>query len=365
MEFSQDGGKIAISHGEHGKVLDWISGKEISRLQQCGNLGVADFSSDGKIVSYFSESKDDNRDACIWSAEDGRVVGHLKLPADAGTERCVPFFSPDNRKIVAEYPDGILIWDLSDLAHVGRVKISRNRDPWMRTFLSWHPVTHEMICANADGKLLKVDLQKETAVPLLTKPESPTKGAQWSPDGRYLVAIGRNEGSVLVWDVQAKSVVAKLPVRDVLYACFSPNSDRVATMAKGVGPWGRRTQIWDASSGKMICELPTTAIVTFSPDWSYYVEAGEKGVRIAKFDGTESCEYSGMFDGHGSICRFSPDNRYLARVNASGLVDVMQHNEPIRSWIQVPAFYQFWMIVLALAGLMWIVRARNSTERQS
>ena len=72
----------------------------------------------------------------------------------------------------------------------------------------------------------------------------------------------------------------------------------------------------------MIQELPTTAIVTFSPDWSFWVDAGPEGVRIARFDGSELCEFPEWFDGHGSICAFSQDSRYLAYVNGSGLVVV-------------------------------------------
>lgn len=369
-EFSPDGTTIAISHGERGKVLAWVSGKEIARLQSCGNVRVADFSSGGKIVSYFSDGKEDGRNACIWSAADGRIVGHFKLPGDAGAERCFPFFSPDNKWIVAEYPDGIITWDLSNLTHTSRIKITRNRDPWLRAFLSWHPSSHEMTCADADGTLFKVNLQKETVAPLLNKQHSPVKAAQWSPNGKRLIVIDRNDARALILDVPVGSIHATLPTENVVYACFSPTGDRVMTVAKRKDVshpkptplvWDRRTQIWDASSGNLICELPTTAIVTFSPDWSYYVEAGPEGVRIANFDNSESCTYSGMFDGHGSICRFSSDNRYLARVNGSGLVDVMEHNASIRSWIQVLLLYQFWMVVAAIAAL-WFVWGRKSSQ---
>ncbi len=373
-EFSPDGTRIAISHAEHAKVLDWVHGNEVSRLEQCGGRGVAAFSSDGKIASYFSGGKEGDRDACVWNAADGRVVARLKLPEDATDERCFPFFSPDNKKVVAEYRDGVITWDLSDLACIRRIKITRNQEPWLHTFLSWHPITHEMTCADADGNLLKVDLQKETTAPLLRKQRTPVKAAQWSPDGRRLVTIDREGAGVVVWDVQSEAVLSELPAKDVVYACFSPDGDKVAAMSKRtdvVHPeptprvWDRRTEIWDAVSGKMIRELSSTGIVTFSPDWSYYVDGGPEGVRIAKFDDSESCVYSGMFDGHGSICRFSADNRYLARVNASGSVDVMRHDGPIRSWTEVPTLYQFWIIVVAMAGLMWTVSGRRSRTRQS
>jgi WD40 repeat protein len=362
-EFSPDGTRIAIAHAESSKVLDWIHGNEITRLEQYGGRGISDFSSDGKIVSRFPDGKAVDREAYIWNASDGRVLGRVRLPKPVEAERCYPFFSPDNKKIVAACADGLVTWDSSDLNDIGRIKITQNQDAWFSTFMSWHPVTHEMTGVDADGKLLKIDLQKQTVEPLLAKQERAVKAAKWSPDGTRLVTIDREDGVVLVWDVPAGNVAAKLPEKDVVYSCFSPDGERIVTKAKRSDVvhtekgtpfvWDRRTRIWDAKSGKMIQELPTTAIVTLSPDWSFWVDAGPEGVRIARFDGSEACTYSGMFDGHGSMCVFSQDNRHLARVNASGLVDVLRHNDPIRSWTEWLTLYEFWMTVLAVAGLAW------------
>ena len=364
-KFSPDGTLIAIAHGGESKVLDWATGNEISHLEQYNGRGISDFSSDGRIVGRFPNGKATDREAFIWNASNGRLIGRFKLPKQIKAERCWPFFSPDNKKIVAVCEDGLITWDSSDLNQIGRIKISQNKDPWLGTFMSWHPTTHEMIAVDADGKLLKVDLQKETAVPLLTKQERAVKAAQWSPDGTRLVTTDREGGDVSVWDVQARVVVAKLPGKDAVYACFSPDGERIVTTAmrsdvvhaeRGTPRvWDRRTCAWDAKSGKIIQELPTTGGVAFSPDWSFWAAGGPEGVRIARFDGSELCVFSNMFDGHGSTRVFSKDNRCLAYVNASGLVIVMQHNDPI-SWFECFALYQVWMIVLAVAGFVWCVR---------
>ncbi len=366
-EFSPDGVLIAIAHGGESKVLDWATGKEISHLEQYGGRGISAFSSDGRIVSRFPNGTADDREAFMWNASDGRLIGRLKLPKQIKAEHCWPFFSPDNKKIVAVCEDGLITWDASDLNQIGRIKISQNKDPWLGTFMSWHPVTHEMTAVDADGKLLKVDLQKEMAVPLLAKQERAVKAAKWSPDGTRLVATDRKNRDVSVWDVSAGVVGAKLPGEDVVYASFSQDGKRIVTTAnrsdvnhteRGTPRvWDRRTCVWDAKSGKMIQELPTTAIVAFSPDWSFWTSAGPEGVQIARFDGSELCVFSDMFDGHGSARVFSKDNRRLAYVNGSGLVIVMQHNDPM-TWIGFFMLHQVWMIVLAVAGLVWCVRRK-------
>ncbi len=362
-EFSPDGAKIAIAHREQSKVLDWISGKEVSRLEQYGGRGISDFSSDGRIVSRFSGGKTGDSEAYVWNASDGRVIGRLKLPELMKVKWCYPLFSPDNKKIVAACTDGLITWDSLDFRDVGHLKITQNADPWLSTFMSWHPVTHEMTGVDADGKLLRIDLQKKTAVPLLAKQERAVKTAKWSPDGMRLVTIDREDEAVSIWDVQSGVVVAKLPEKDVASAYFSPDGRRVVTKAKrsdvihterGTPPvWDRRTRIWDAKSGELIQQLMATAIVTFSTDWSFWVDAGPEGVRIAKFDGSELCVFPDMFDGHGSACVFSQDNRHLAYVNGSGLVVALQHNDPIRFWTEWLTLNELWMIVLAVVGLAW------------
>lgn len=360
-EFSPDGTRIAIAHSRFSKVLDWIRGKEISRLEFYGGYGgrgISDFSADGRIVSRFPDAKAVDRDALIWNASDGRILGRLKLPKLVKAERCTPFFSEDNKKIVAACEDGLVIWDSSDLNDVGRIKTTQNPDPWLPTFMSWHPVTHEMTGVDADGKLLRIDLQKQTAVPLLAKQERAIKAARWSPDGTRLVTIDRKDGSVTVWDFPSGAVVASLSEKDAAFARFSPDGGSVVTTRRR-GGWGRWTRIWDPKSGELIRELPTTAIVTFSPDWSFWVDAGPEGVRIARFDGSGLCNFPGWFDGHGSICALSPDSRFLAYVNGSGLVAVWRRHDPIRSWTEWLTLYEFWMMILAATGLAWSARRRS------
>ena len=201
----------------------------------------------------------------------------------------------------------------------------------------WNSATQELTVVDVAGKLLRIDLHRNTARALFAHQEKAVKAARWSPDGMRLVTIEREDGSVAVWDAHAGKIAARVPEKEVLYAYFSPDGKQLLTGKKrtDVGRtgrpaprfWDRRTEIWDSSSGKLVRQLSTTGIGTLSPDWSFCVETGPEGLRIARADGSESCFFPRWFDGHGSSCVFARDNSYLASVNGSGRVAIWRHND--------------------------------------
>jgi WD40 repeat protein len=367
--FSPDDTQIAITHSGSSKILDWIHGSTISTLEHYYGQGIANFSSDGRLISHFPEAQAAVRKALVWSVTGGRLLGRVELPESVKIEWCLPSFTLDNKKIVGLYEDGLIIWDSSTLKHIGRIKLKTFiRDKRFSRFIPSHPISHEMAFLDADGKLLIIDLQKQTATPLLARQFCAVKSANWSPDGKQLVVVGLEDGAVAIWDVPSGTVVANLPETKAVWACFSRDGQKIVTTGersdvireRGAPPvWDRWTRIWDAESGKLIRELPTTSIVTFSPNWQYWVDAGPNGIQIASFDGSEVSVYPYLFDGHGSICVFSRDNDYLAYVNCSGRVVVFRHNYPIRFWIECVTFSEFWTTVLAAVGLLYSIRKRN------
>lgn len=371
-EFSPDATRIAVAFGDQCKVLDLASGKEASRLEQYNRRGLSAFSSDGRIVSRFPD-KEKGRKAYLWKTSDGRVLGSVDAPENVNVERCYPMFSPDNTKIVGACADGLLIWDSLSLKYMGCVNIAWPTDSWLRGLLSWNPVTQELTGIDASGKLLKIDLDHETTEPFFAGQEGAVRAATWSPDGTRVVMIGREDGSVAVWDAQVGKVIAAIQEKEVLYAGFSPDGKQIVTAKRRTDVvrtrrwappvWDRSTRIWDATSGKLVRDLPTTGIVSFSPDWSFWVETSPEGLRITGSDGSGSCQFPGWFDGHGSSCVFAQDNSYLASVNGSGRVAIWRHRDPSRSWMECLIGSDFWTSVLALTGLAWAVsRLRRATR---
>jgi WD40 repeat protein len=374
-EFSPDAARIAVAFRDKCKVLDLASGKELSRLEHYSGQGLSAFSSDGRIVSPIPSEESGGRQAYLWNVSDGLILGRLNAPDNLNVQPCYTAFSPDNKRIIGACAEGLLIWDSLNLTYVGCIKITWPADSWLPRLLSWNPVTQELAGVDAEGKLLRIDLHQKTAKPLLPKQDTPLNRANWSPDGTRLVTANREDGSVAVWDAHAGTVVARIPEREVVYADFSPNGKEIVTAKKRTDvvrtgrwappAWDRSTRIWDATSGELVRELPTTGIVTFSPDWSFWVETGPEGLRITRSDGSESCHFANWFDGHGSSCVFAPDNSYLASVNGSGRVAIWRHHDPTRSWVECLAGREFWMSALALMGLAWAVSGMRTTRNST
>lgn len=364
-KYSPDARHIAVAFRDQGKVLELASGAVVSRLEKYAGQGLSDFSSTGKIVSRFFRGKGDHEQACVWNAASGRMAGHIIAPENENLEKCAPVFSPDGTKIVAAFAHGLVIWDSLNLERLGKVQVEWPRDEWLPGLLAWNPLNQELTTVGGSGELLKIDLRKEVAAPLLFEELRPVKSARWSSDGAKLLTIEQEEGAVVVWNVQAGAVVARIPETDVLHASFSPDGTKVVT-ARQREPidrtragaslfWGRSTKIWDATTGNLIRDLPTAGVVSFSPDWDFQVENGPEGVRIAKCDGSESCHFSKWFDGHGSSCKFAQDNSYLACINGSGRVAVWKPRDPSRRWMGFMTCYEFWASLLALLALAWAI----------
>lgn len=362
VESSPDGSQAAIARGEQSKVLDLASGKELSRLEKYSQKGLSDFSSDGKIISRFTGNNSDGQKAYLWNASDGRMLGSIDAPDDENFEKCFPFFSPDGKKIVAAFDQGVVVWDSTDLKWLAQVEIAWSEMEWYRRVLAWNPANQELTAVDNDGTLLRIDLSQDTARPMFAEQQRPVTRVEWSPDGTRLLTIDRDDKSVAVWNVETEAMVATILQNDVDYAYFSPSGKDVVTLAEREdivrerwtpSVWDRSTKIWDATTGKLVSELPTIGIVTFSPDWSWRAETGPEGLRIARFDGSESCRFPGWFDGHGCSCTFAQDNSFLASINGSGRVVIWRQRDPARFWTECVTDRNFLLTVLPLIILMW------------
>ena len=103
---------------------------------------------------------------------------------------------------------------------VRHIKMSLSKEDLWHAILPQNPATCEMTGVNADGKLLTIDLDKETATPLMPTQVKPIRNASWSPDGTRLVTIDEQKsgGTIAVWDVRAGKVIATIPEKNAYLA---------------------------------------------------------------------------------------------------------------------------------------------------
>ena len=358
-QYSPDASRVAIAYREQCKVLDLASGRVVSELEEYAGQGLSDYSCNGMIISRFSSGTNNVEKAFLWNGSNGRMLGSINAPE----ENCVLIFSPDGTQILGVFAHGLVIWDSLNLERLGQVEIAWPKDRWLLGLLAWNPANQELTAVGGDGEVLRIDMSLETAIPLFGEQKRAVKSARWSPDGTRLLTIDREDGSISVWNVQTGTVVTSIKDMDVRYASFSPDGKEVVASrqredvvrtGRWAPPfWDRSTKIWDATTGKLVRDLPTTGIVGFSPDWTFTVETGPEGSRIARSDGSESCYFPEWFDGHGSSCVFAPDNSYMASVNGSGRVAIWRHRDPARLWIDCLIGYDFWVTILALVVLAW------------
>ena len=146
----------------------------------------------------------------------------------------------------------------------------------------------------------------------------------FSPDGTLLV-LGRDGGSVELWDVSTRTNIATLGNWNVTSVAFSPDGTLLA-----LGIYGGSIELWDVSTRTNIATLKghTDRVnsVTFSPDGTT-LALGSGGGSIELWDvstRTNIATLKGHTDGVNSVT-FSPDGTLLAsggRDNTVKLWDV-------------------------------------------
>jgi WD40 repeat protein len=163
---------------------------------------------------------------------------------------------------------------------------------------------------------------------LFSLPERPRGEMAFSPD-RKLIAAGGGQNTLLVWDIDKRSIIARMGKRTSsdLDIVFHPDGRRVLT--GGTGP---SVRVWDIRSQKEVLTLADPAYKSQFPR----IALNRNGtlVAAASIDGAarlwnlESGKLLHVFQvgptgGTVNGVRFSPDGGYLAVLNGNGTVYVL------------------------------------------
>jgi len=198
---SPDGTKIVTTSGEGGTIRIWDaeSGKELHAMEghtRSMSIWTAIFTPDGKKVATGSG----DRTARIWDAESGEELHTLE---GHGSWVWFVAFSPDESRIVTSGADGSTrIWDaLSGRAlHELEGLILPNYCPAPFSLDGTKIVTTGRPHQRA---ALVYDIESGRELLKLTGHTGSVRLATFSPDGRKIVTVSGEDGTVRIWDVES------------------------------------------------------------------------------------------------------------------------------------------------------------------
>jgi WD40 repeat protein len=314
LAWSPDGRRLAAASIDYEtspvrfelNVWDATSGERVVRVGHVGELRVVAFSPDGTRVAT------------------GGSEGIVRVfDAAAGRERAALFTGCMTVNGLAYSPDGRRLYAAG--AGMGGVKVfDPDREPRGRGIPGWldqlgaltfdHEGQRVLGIAWEYGQLAAADpvdgsVAREHLLPVSDARRWPRGDFAFSPDGRWVAAPSRRDGTVVgVWDVVFGRPITTLrgSAGPVTAVAFHPDGWSLATAA--VGPAGRATVT--------LCRLDSgRAIQTFES------ESGAVEALAFSGDGRKLAAGGGRKDGHGRVIVWdAKTGDVLGALNTGGVV---------------------------------------------
>ena len=275
-------------------------------LEHGGSVGVAGFRPDGRVILTGS----DDRTARFWDAATGRP---LSPPLEHTGFVQKHAFSPDGRLAATGCDDGsVRLWDTATGQAVGPVLTLRRapRVQWGRGSLMFSSDGRLLVASDPlraarlwhvpDGRPLELPGAADSAI-----------DAQFSPDGRHLLLVDRDERRLQTWDRAVGKIRGPTIVADrVRWARYTPDGRLIVT-----GDGETTCQLWDAITGRAVAShrLPFQHFggAIFSADSRLMFTYGyEGGVRAWDLIGNRPAGIAARGGGNGAVA-LSPDGRFL------------------------------------------------------
>jgi len=316
LQFSPDGKTLASSSVDNRELLLWdVATRKKTVLTLAYLVQVMwSFSPDSKTIATASHLDDDGV-VRLWDVATGKITATLQ----GHSRGCYAVvFSPDGKTLASGSGDTtVKLWDVA----TGKETAT----------LSGHAGEVSSITFSPDGKTLAtVDGQRVKLWDLTTRKEVITLAGwvEFSPDGK-VVAWGHGDNTIEIWDLAAGKVTATFRnCHSAWRAQFSLDGKILVAPASDV----KTLRVWDVASGRSIATLEgfkslearfgdRQPFKPFSPDGQTLAYACQDNT-IKVWTGKNEPTVVG---GHAGIIfsiAFSPDAKSLASASRDGTVRV-------------------------------------------
>ena len=236
-------------------------------------------------------------------------------------------FSPDGRLLVSGGDDWTFrVWDVAAGTHIATLEHVTDRTKSQIKEVAFSPDGELLATAGGHVKLWDIRTQNELAT---LQHDEYVWALAFSPNGE-LLAAGDDEGTVKIWDVQERDVIAQLEGDTVsVYALVFSSDGRTLASAGYQG----LIKLWAVSDWTLLGTLENSGTafdLDFAPDGKALASTGQVAVTLWS---VESGEEIASLTGHDGWVRgvdFASDGKTLASAGDDGIVRVQN----IESYLQ-------------------------------
>ena len=276
VEFSPVDNSLIASAGDNNTIKLWhLPNNTVTTLRgHRGQINSVAFSPDGQLLA----SGGDDWTLRLWDVQTQQQVATLEHITDRTRSQIKEVVFSHDGQLLATAGQHVKLWEVS-----ARTEIATLQHDEYVWGLAFSPNGQFLAAGDSEGSVKIWDIQKRQIIAELEGDANHVYTVAFSPDGRTLASAGY-DGQIKLWASSNWALLGTLQNRGTVYTLnFSPDSRVLASTGHGA------VTLWSVESGKQIASLPGHSAwvfgVTFSPNGKTVASSGNDGtVRVQNIE---------------------------------------------------------------------------------